>query len=478
MGSSRGYWKRSFRPSRVSFCKVLGFVSLGDDPLTAQNSLYVQEDPAGNIAQRMVVKTTAVPHSVWIQARQWHVDERDPTKRQHMEIKVMEAIAGVEGDHKCVRLLHYTTDHSTFSYRLYTGYHPRGDLSNFTAPWNYYMTNDAIIPEPVLWKWLEDLTEASLLLSTGVEPLSAAVDGWKKIVHCDLKPSNVFLDNPDAEIWRSYPQAVVGDFGLSIFTDDRDPFNPSWYNSPGTGTPGWKPPEQVVFVKSSRRIDDTGKLGDASNVWAIGAVVMRLMNREIDPGQPHYNREVKGQMEPQLTDDARENYSKYLCDLVDECVRFRTYHRVELPNLWERIARYTGETNAEYDPDVDGTNEEKVEALKHSIREQKYAEGSDETRLVHGEEKYRIGMAVNDFEEQGDGGQNLSDDNLDDDDQQGEELGAENPYGTLLGGMGLEEILGEEDQSEGHGRRVYPGDPGFGGRDIDEDYDNDEDDYE
>jgi len=66
---------------------------------------------------------------MWIQARQWHVDEFDPTKREHMEIKVMEAIANVAGNHKCVRLQHYTTDRSTFSHRMYISYMPHGDLS-------------------------------------------------------------------------------------------------------------------------------------------------------------------------------------------------------------------------------------------------------------------------------------------------------------------------------------------------------------
>jgi serine/threonine protein kinase len=159
--------------------------------------LFVQHDTAGNIVQRMIVKTCSVPHQGWVQARRWHTDPSDPgAKPEHMEIKVMEAIANVLGNHKCVRLQHYTTDRTTFSYRLYMSYHPRGDLSHFAT-----ITEDSIyqgnnhIPEPVLWKWFEDLTEASFLMSKGAEPLSDAKDGWKKIVHCDIKPQNIFLDN-------------------------------------------------------------------------------------------------------------------------------------------------------------------------------------------------------------------------------------------------------------------------------------------
>jgi serine/threonine protein kinase len=196
------------------------------------NSLYLQRGPNGNIVQRIIVKTTQIPHEMWIQARRWHIDALGPAKAQHMEIAVMEAIANVEGDHKCVRLQHYTTDGPTFSYRMYIGYHPRGDLGQFTKKKSFYNHRERI-PEPALWKWFEDLTEASLLLSTGAEPEADAKDGWKKIVHCDLKPANVFLDNPDEKRWRSYPQAVVGDFGLAVFTDENDPFNPTWYNADG-----------------------------------------------------------------------------------------------------------------------------------------------------------------------------------------------------------------------------------------------------
>jgi len=447
----------------------------GDDLLTLRpNSLYVQVDPAGNILQRMVVKTVLMPHSAWIQARQWHVDERDPIKKEHMEIEVMEAIANVEGTHKCVRLRHFTTHDSKFMYCLYTGYHPRGDLSDLTKHTSRYQGTENFIPEPVLWKWLEDLTEASLLLSKGAAPPSDAVEGWKKIVHCDFKPANVFLDNPDAELWRSYPQAVVGDFGLAVFTDEHDPFNPTWYNAYGIGTAGWRPPEQMMMVHSeSQGLADTGKFGDASNVWGIGAIIMRLMNREMNPMQPRYDADVKIRMVPQLFDSAREVYSKYLCDLVDECVRFRTYYRTELPDLWEKIARYTGKANVEYDPEIDGDDEEFVEALKQNILEQKYGEGNDACRLVYAKEKYRIGMAINDQGEQSQDNQDQDDDNgLGDNSQQGGVMGLLNELNNGLDmddedmyGGALDEELGKE--------LKYPG----GARTLDEDYNTEEDQY-
>jgi hypothetical protein len=207
-------------------------------------------------------------------------------------------------------------------------------------------------------------------------------------------------------------------------------------------------------------------LGDASNVWAIGAIIMRLMNTDKDPGQPNYTEVVTGMMEPQLNRDARREYSKYLCDLVDLCVRFRTYNRIELPELWTRIQRYTGEEIPGYDSDEDGDDEDAFDELQRDIREQMDGDGNnDESRLEYPEEKYGIGMpgTTND-EGQGD-------EDLDDDNQLGGGLGGEGGYGLGLGD-GIEEFLGD-DLPGAIGQ--YPGHPG--GRQIDENY-GDEDDYD
>jgi serine/threonine protein kinase len=255
------------------------------------------------------------------------------------------------------------------------------------------------------------------------------------------------------------------------------------------GTPGWYPPEQTMFVEpTSRRPTDTGKLGDASNVWAIGAIIMRVMNADRNPDQPRYESPVKGQMEPQLTVGARSFYSKYLCDLVDKCVRFRTYHQMELPDLWDDIERYTGRGAAEYHPEIDGEDEKGVRRLKHAIYRQKCGDGDDDDdgddgdgdddkddndcNLVYPEEKYKIGMASNGGKEQGGGdldGNNGSDDGL----------GGEDPQGAILGGMNINEMLSDDDGlggvgGLGVGGGLFPGDGGY--RHIDEDYDDEEED--
>jgi len=188
------------------------------------------------------------------------------------------------------------------------------------------------------------------------------------------------------------------------------------------------------------------------------------MNTDKDPNQPNYTEVVTGMMEPQLNRDARLEYSKYLCDLVDLCVRFRTYNRIELPELWTMIQRYTGETIPGYDPDEDGDDEDAFDELQRNIREQMDGDGNEESRIEYPEEEYRIGMSWTNDEGQGD-------EDVDDDNQLGGGSGGEALGGYGLGlGAEVDEFLGD-DLAGAIGQ--YPGHPG--GRQIDENY-SDEDD--
>ena len=221
------------------------------------------------------------------------------------------------------------------------------------------------------------------------------------------------------------------------------------------------------------RLTDTGKLGDASNVWAIGAIIMRMMNLEKKPKQPSYVTDTKGEMEPQLNPSARKYYSKGLCKLVNECVRFRTYNRIELPDLWDRIQRYTGDADAGYDPDDDGGDEGDFEAMKRYIHGQKHGDGDgdDDYSLEYPQEEYKIWMAGKSDGQQGGGKQGAGD--LGKDDQPDKEVGGQDPYDavgdvTELGEF-LKDDLGSASLGDAIGRGQYPG-----GRIFDENYGDEE----
>jgi hypothetical protein len=218
-------------------------------------------------------------------------------------------------------------------------------------------------------------------------------------------------------------------------------------------------------------------LGDASNVWAIGAIIMRLMNTDKDPGQPNYDEDVTGMMEPQLNRDARREYSTYLCHLMDRCVRFRTYNRIALPELWTRIKRYTGETIPGYDPDEDGDDEDRFDELQRNIREQMDGDGNDESRLQYPEEKYKIGTpGIND---EGQGNEEQGDEGLDDYNQFGGGSYGEDGHEFDLDGGAMKKFLKDDlggknlgDANLGGATVYYPA----GRKPIDDDFDYGDDD--
>ena len=74
------------------------------------------------------------------------------------------------------------------------------------------------IPEPLVWKWFEDLAKACVLLENGknhTNDPTGRLSGQHAIVHRDIKPENIFLDVPSEEYgeWPGYPKATLGDFG-------------------------------------------------------------------------------------------------------------------------------------------------------------------------------------------------------------------------------------------------------------------------
>jgi len=112
------------------------------------------------------------------------------------------------------------------------------------------------LPESTLWKWMEDLTMACMLIAQ-VE-VGKGEGGKEKVkaktytmVDRDFKYDNVFLDLADEDgDWPSYPVARLGDFGMAIYTWEGDPNNPVAYNYNGC-THGWLPPELDSYTKAS-----------------------------------------------------------------------------------------------------------------------------------------------------------------------------------------------------------------------------------
>lgn len=213
------------------------------------------------------------------------------------------------------------------------------------------------IPEPALWSIFENLVDAMIVLRYGLdEPDRILIDGtleaaktgsWEPIVHRDLKYDNVFLDIPNSDVYPSYPRAVVGDFGLSVMTadDTNDAMNPYGYNG-GDGTSGWRPREQVMgFNADTLKPEQVDKLGEATNVWGIGAIILHAMNQDFSIPDTQEDDQGRRLLEPSLTANARRNYSEELSELITNCVADRTIDRPKLKALKQSIIDNTSGAN-------------------------------------------------------------------------------------------------------------------------------------
>lgn len=83
------------------------------------------------------------------------------------------------------------------------------------------------------------------------------------VVHCDVKPENIFVLNDRA--WGTLPQVKVIDFGVSRRMDEAPPSEASI-----AGTPAYMAPEQW-----------RGNPSAASDVYALGCVLYELLTGEV-----------------------------------------------------------------------------------------------------------------------------------------------------------------------------------------------------
>ena len=115
---------------------------------------------------------------------------------------------------------------------------------------------DELAGRPVPLTWPQRLTFARLFMA-GMKALHDA-----RIVHCDLKPENIYLV-PDATIKAGYQLKIV-DMDFSVLADQRAP----WHGQQGyVGTPGYQSPEHL-----------SGQVPlPASDVFTCGLILYELL---------------------------------------------------------------------------------------------------------------------------------------------------------------------------------------------------------
>lgn len=193
----------------------------------------------------------------------------------------------------------------------------------------------AQIPEDALWRILEALVCAATVMEDGRaydEPdLEEGV--WPlPIVHPDMKPANIFLGPRDPENWPDFPTVKLGDFG-EAFEKNRESDVDYIYYYALRGTKGFRAPEQHVVP-----VDELKPLGWWTHVWAIGNIIISLMN--LDP-RPKGGDSSEPHITP-VINDPTGFYSAKLTELMNHCTQVQTSYRPSLEKLWDRTMEVTG----------------------------------------------------------------------------------------------------------------------------------------
>ena len=120
------------------------------------------------------------------------------------------------------------------------------------------------LPEAFVWHMLNSLMQGLTYIHQGTpKGTYEAISDWQTVLHCDIKPHNIFLKTPRQG--GLYPTIVIGDFGVCQKQSD-----PHWDRARRIrGTIAWQPPELPLHAMDGK--------GD---VYSAAAVVLCLVRLE------------------------------------------------------------------------------------------------------------------------------------------------------------------------------------------------------
>lgn len=152
----------------------------------------------------------------------------------------------------------------------------------------------------------------------------------------------------------------------------------------GEGTDAWRPIEQEPLDSQRTMHPMKGeKLSQKTNVWGVGAIIMRLMSRDHSPKGPEYHDEESYYKEerPRWRKNARA-YSKELRSLAEACTAFAPADRPTLRRLQRDIQRYT----------TPGLDTDRADGMRDGVDDIVAMKPEYQLSYPAEEEKYKIGF--------------------------------------------------------------------------------------
>ncbi|KAK4628221.1 uncharacterized protein CLAFUR5_11738 [Fulvia fulva] len=220
------------------------------------------------IKMRMVRKDTLQSDRQWGNVKFWRGDLRNGHNMLPTEYVSHRLVGGAPGSRFVPKILaDVELNPHQLSYHMMMEFAANGDL------WDVFDAHRKAriaVPELFLWLVFQALIEAAVVMKRGNSDQDVASRAdWMEIVHCDLKPRNVFLDLPHEEHFKLYPRPKLGDFGCAFLTTPKDTVNPLlWCH--GGGTRGFLAPEQDAHADGvTGKLVDDFPLISHTNVWGI-----------------------------------------------------------------------------------------------------------------------------------------------------------------------------------------------------------------
>lgn len=158
--------------------------------------VFSERDAAGQVVRRIVVKDTtpALTNEMFEMPTYWYGDLSQAgwkTSTVPMEYHIQKIAGDAPQIVNSVRVIGAPQiNWAQRAFRIYMEFAPEGDLEQLQD--RHWVHNEPV-PERFLWVLLSALLDACMVLKQG--GLDNPSTPWSEIVHCDLKPPNVFLSS-------------------------------------------------------------------------------------------------------------------------------------------------------------------------------------------------------------------------------------------------------------------------------------------